>query len=87
MSIYQRLEPVFRDTFDAPDLVLTPELTARDVATWDSINHIRLMVAIEEEFRIWFATREIDGLNNVGELATLVEAKLADGTAAGRSGA
>lgn len=76
MSIYPQLTEVFRDTFDEPDLVLTPELSAKDVETWDSISHIRLIVAIEQAFRIKFGTREIDGLNNVGELAALIETKL-----------
>jgi acyl carrier protein len=76
MSIYPQLTEIFRDTLDEPDLVLTPELSARDVDTWDSLSHIRLIVAIEQEFRIKFGTREIDGLNNVGELAALIETKL-----------
>jgi acyl carrier protein len=76
MSIYPQLTDIFRDTLDEPDLVLTPELSARDVDTWDSLSHIRLIVAIEQEFRIKFGTREIDGLNNVGELASLIETKL-----------
>jgi len=76
MSIYPQLTEVFRDTLDEPDLVVTPELSAKDVETWDSISHIRLIVAIEQEFRIRFGTREIDGLNNVGELAALIETKL-----------
>jgi acyl carrier protein len=76
MSIYPQLTEIFRDTLDEPDLVLTPELSAKDVDTWDSLSHIRLIVAIEQEFRIKFGTREIDGLNNVGELAALIETKL-----------
>lgn len=76
MNIYPQLTEIFRDTLDEPDLVLTPELSARNVDTWDSLSHIRLIVAIEQEFRIKFGTREIDGLNNVGELAALIETKL-----------
>lgn len=76
MNIYPQLTEIFRDTLDEPDLVLTPQLSARDVDTWDSLSHIRLIVAIEQEFRIKFGTREIDGLNNVGELAALIETKL-----------
>ena len=76
MSIYPQLTEVFRETFDEPDLVVKPDLSAKDVDTWDSISHIRLIVAIEQEFRIKFGTREIDGLNNVGELAALIETKL-----------
>lgn len=77
MDVLPQLTEVFRDTFDDPELVLSAGLSARDVDDWDSISHIRLIVAIEQEFGIKFGTREIDGLNNVGELAALIETKLA----------
>lgn len=80
MNVYPQLTEVFRDTFDDPDIVVTPTLSARDIDDWDSISHIRLIVAIEQEFRIKFGTREIDGLNNVGELVALIETKLAGRT-------
>ncbi len=54
MNVYPQLTEVFRDTFDDPDIVVTPTLSARDIDDWDSISHIRLIVAIEQEFRIKF---------------------------------
>jgi acyl carrier protein len=47
-------------------------MTADDVENWDSLTHINLIVAIEHEFQIKFTTREIAGLQNVGELMDLV---------------
>ena len=75
-SIYERLTPVFREVFDNDDTVATPGLTANDVADWDSLSHVRLMVAIEEHFNIRFSTSEITSFKNVGELAACIEAKL-----------
>jgi acyl carrier protein len=63
------------DTFDADDLVISPETTAADVEDWDSLSHIRLIVAIERAFNIRFANSEIENLGNVGELAALIERK------------
>lgn len=76
MNVFEQLTDVIRDAFDDPGLVVTPDLSARDVDVWDSVSHIRLIVAIEQEFRIKFGAREIDGLNNVGDLAALIETKL-----------
>jgi acyl carrier protein len=67
---------VFRDTLDLDDLVLSPQLTARDVEGWDSLNHILLVVAVEQRFGIKFSTGEIDGLENVGQFIDLIERKL-----------
>ncbi|MEQ8711273.1 MAG: acyl carrier protein [Rhodospirillales bacterium] len=76
-EIYATLGEVFRDVFgpDAPDPV--PEMTADDVDGWDSLNHVRLIIAVERAFSIRFSTREISGLKNVGDLTAVVEKKKA----------
>lgn len=63
------------DTFDQEDLQITPETTAADVEDWDSLSHIRLVVAIEREFDIKFSNAEIEGLQNVGDLTRAIAAK------------
>jgi acyl carrier protein len=68
---------IMEDVFDLDDLAITPETTAKDIKEWDSLSHIRLVVAIERRFRFKFNTAEIEGLTNVGDLAHLIEAKTA----------
>jgi acyl carrier protein len=75
-EIWNLATNVFRETLDLDDLVLTPQLTARDVEGWDSLNHILLVVAVEQKFGIKFSTGEIDGLENVGQFIDLIERKL-----------
>ena len=74
-EIYSRLTNLFRDVFDDDALVATPALTARDVAEWDSLNHIRLMVSIEKAFGIALTTAEVAGFENVGQLVDAIAAK------------
>ena len=76
MNIYDKLTEIFQDTFDNDEVVVTPELTAHDVDEWDSLSHIRVIVAIEEEFDMKFSIPEIVGLQNAGEMAALIERKL-----------
>jgi acyl carrier protein len=75
-EIYTRLTKILRDVFDDESLVATPEMTAADVAEWDSVNHITLVVAIEEEFGIKFKTAELEKMKNVGQMAEGIERKL-----------
>lgn len=75
-QIYACLTPIFREVFDDDDVVPVDTMTARDVAEWDSLNHIRLMVAIEKAFRIHFTTAEVSGFPDVGTLVTAIAAKL-----------
>ena len=76
-DIYSQLTPIFRDLFEDPSLVLTPELTAASVPDWDSFNHINLIVAVEQHFGIKFQTAELESMHTVGHLANLVQARLA----------
>lgn len=76
-EIYAQLTTVFHDLFDDDTLVLTPELTAADVPEWDSFNHINLIVAVEQRFKIKFQTAELEALHTVGHLADLIQTKLA----------
>jgi acyl carrier protein len=76
VSIYDRLTEIFRDVFDNDDLVLTPELTAPEVDGWDSLGHVRLIVAIEQKLKISLSTSEITELANVGQLVDVIERKL-----------
>jgi len=76
-AVYARLTEILRDVFDDETLVATPELTAHDVKEWDSVNHITLVVAVEQAFGIKFKTAELETMKNVGHLVELIEKKSA----------
>lgn len=71
-DIGARLGSVFRDVFMDDGLVIRPEMTAEDLDEWDSVTHISLVYAIEEEFGVEFAADDIQGLANVGELERVI---------------
>ncbi len=74
-KIYEALTEIFNDVFMKDDMKLTPEMSAKDVAGWDSFKQIEIMVSIEERFGIKLNTREIDALKNVGDLADVIAHK------------
>lgn len=71
-EVYSGLTDVFRDLFGDPSIQLTPETTANDIPGWDSFNHLNVVAGAEERFGVRLATREVDGLRNVGDLARLI---------------
>lgn len=75
-EIYSRLNEVFKDVFDDKNIVINDETTADDIEDWDSLEHINLIVAIENEFGVKFSMGETTSLKNVGEMATLIKNKL-----------
>ena len=74
-KIYERINSVFRDFFDDDEIEVDAETTADDIEDWDSLNHITLMSAIEDEFGVRFTMGEVSGMMNVGEMAQIIEAR------------
>jgi acyl carrier protein len=75
-AIYERLQKVFRGVFGDDSIVLRAEITAADIAGWDSFNNASLIAAIEKEFGVRFRTAELQALKNVGNYVELIRAKL-----------
>ena len=67
-EVYERLNAVFADVFVFFELTVNDETTAADVDGWDSLMHITLIDAVEEEFDISFDMKTIVKLKNVGEM-------------------
>jgi acyl carrier protein len=76
-EVYKRLQGVFDRTFMEPVLV-SPTLTAEEVEEWDSLTHVSLVLAVEEEFGIRFRVGEVEATKNVGDFAALIEKKEKD---------
>jgi acyl carrier protein len=73
IDIYTRLTEVFHDVFDDDSIVVTPQLSAKDVDGWDSLTHIRLIITVERAFKIKFSTAEIGKLSQVSDLVGLIQ--------------
>ncbi|MDO4483899.1 MAG: acyl carrier protein [Clostridia bacterium] len=72
-EIFERLNDVFRDVFDDDDLTVTDATTAQDVDGWDSLRHITLLAAIEDEFDVTFSMGQTVSMKNVGEMVDFIE--------------
>ncbi|MBP3274029.1 MAG: acyl carrier protein, partial [Butyrivibrio sp.] len=75
-EVFEKINEVFRDVFEDDDITVVDETTADDIEDWDSLEHINLVNAIEQEFGIKFTMGEIVSMKNVGEMADLIIAKL-----------
>ncbi|WP_443211282.1 acyl carrier protein [Rhodobacter sp. NSM] len=76
-EIYDGLTAILRQVFDDPDITATPDLSAQDVAEWDSFNHINIVVASEMRFGVSFKSSELEELKNVGDFVSLIRTKKA----------
>ena len=71
-TIYEKLNLIFRDVFDDDTIEVQDETTADDIEDWDSLEHINLVVAVEDVFHIKFNMGEVSKFKNVGEMVDLI---------------
>lgn len=74
-QIRSRIADILSDLLDRDGIVLSDATTADQVDGWDSLSHLRLLVAIEGELAIGFQVSELNP-GNVGELVDVIQSKL-----------
>ncbi|MBQ8945630.1 MAG: acyl carrier protein [Lachnospiraceae bacterium] len=72
-EIYADLNEVFRDVFDDESITVNDETTSDDIEDWDSLEHINLIAAVEQQFGIKFNMGQIVTMKNVGEMVNIIE--------------
>lgn len=75
-EIIEKLTAVFHEVFHDNNIVLSDEMTAKDVENWDSLTHMLMITKVEEVFGIKFKLKELNKLKMVGDLINTIETKL-----------
>ena len=71
-EVFKALDEVFEEVFDDDSIHVGEQTTARDIEDWDSLEHINLVVAIEERFSMKFTMGEVTTMKNVGEMVDII---------------
>jgi acyl carrier protein len=74
--IEQKLKEIIGDIFDLDEI--SDEVTSDTVEIWDSLNHLRLVTALEDEFGINLTMDEINIMTNYPKIVELVTKHLDD---------
>lgn len=81
-KIARRIRELLAYHSGTPEATLQSDSTAKNTEGWDSLANLNLMAAIEEEFGVTIATRDVIKLRSLGDIAAYVEAN----AVAGRTG-
>ena len=63
---------IFRQIFSDNKLKISEETSAADVASWDSLAQVQILMSLEISFGIQFSMDEVEDLQNVGEIIDLI---------------
>ena len=72
-EIKQKLTIIFRDVFEDENIVATEQMTAAEVANWDSLSNVMMIVNVEKTFNIKLKLKEIINMKNVGDLISSIQ--------------
>ena len=75
MTHLDRVRRIFSDVFQVPLDQVTPQSSPDTIETWDSLQHLNLVLALEQEFQIQFTPEEIEQLLSVELVAARLEQK------------
>lgn len=75
-EVFATLNEVFQDVFDDESITVNEETTADDIEDWDSLEHINLIAAVEQEFGMKFNMGQVVSMKNVGEMADIIIGKI-----------
>ena len=60
-----KLTTIFREELEQDDLSIGMDTAKENLASWDSLAHVRIVVAIERTFGIQLDVEEIEDTNSV----------------------
>lgn len=73
---FQKLREIVSDILQIPQEQVTLTCSPENVSSWDSVQHLILILAIEAEFGIHFDPAEMDRTNSISQILELLEPKL-----------
>ena len=71
-EVYETLNGVFQDVFDDESITVNDETTSDDIDGWDSLEHINLIAAVEQEFGVKFNMGQVVSMKNVCEMEDII---------------
>ncbi|HTS64591.1 MAG TPA: acyl carrier protein [Candidatus Acidoferrales bacterium] len=74
-QIFDRIRGIAADVLQVSASSVSAESSPQTIDTWDSVQHLNLVLAIEEQFGFEFEPEEMDGMKSLGAIAALVERK------------
>jgi acyl carrier protein len=70
-----RINRVLKRVFDLTDADLAKDLTRTDIAKWDSLTHMDLVVSLEQEFQMNFTIDEIIAIDGIAKVRSILREK------------
>ena len=75
-STLAQVQAIASDIFGVPVGKISAQSSPETIENWDSMQHLNLVLAVEEKFGLQLSPEEIEEMKSVGAIASLVDKKL-----------
>ena len=74
--LLEKVRGIAADVLQVGTGEITPQSSTETIEGWDSLRHLSLILAFEQEFGVQFEPEDIDSMNSVERIVGGLEAKL-----------
>jgi acyl carrier protein len=72
-STFEQVRDIASDIFGIKADKITAHSSPQTIENWDSMQHLNLVLAIEEKFGVQFEPEDIEEMKNIGAVTAVVE--------------
>jgi acyl carrier protein len=75
-QLFERVRGIAADVLHVPANLITQDSSTENVEAWDSVHHLNLVLALEQEFDLQFEPEEMDQMHSISHILQVLENKL-----------
>jgi acyl carrier protein len=74
--LLDRVRGIAADVLEVPAAQVGPDSSPETIDTWDSVHHLNLVLALEQEFNMQFEPEEIDQMKDIQHILDILGSKV-----------
>lgn len=75
-TIFEQIRTLASDLFAIPASRIDSTSSPESIESWDSVQHLNLVLALEEKFHLQLMPEEVEQMKTIGDVVKVVEGKL-----------
>ena len=74
--VFERVRGIAADVLKLPANQITAQSSPENIESWDSVQHLNLILALEQDFSVQFEPEEIDQMSSIDRILGVLQSKL-----------
>jgi acyl carrier protein len=76
-QLFDRVRAIAADVLEVSAATVSADSSPETIDTWDSVHHLNLVLALEQEFNLQFEPEEIDQMKDIQHILDILGSKVA----------